>query len=289
MQQHLERCLALGWSEHRIEALFPSGADRDPLSPQRLLGYQERILAAAEAGMAADVLADKLREGRMKGAGPEAIERAMNRLEQHVRAAHRVLAGAVDDGVVPTGRPDAERRLQRGLALGFWRGLEPADADALREQARLRLRDRTCTTVDLAAAAESTTEWIEAGVERDRAREMMGLALRNGYTAEEMRRLGAMARNGDGLGEAPEEMLARMRNGLEDGADLQRMFREMERHGWLGPRDLQGPGGNSPVDDVLGGPGRHGGGAGSGPGGSGDPGPSGGDTGSGGQQGGSRR
>jgi hypothetical protein len=57
------------------------------------------------------------------------------------------------------------------------------------------------------------------------------------------------------------------------------MVREMMHQGWLGPRDMSGPGGNSPVDNVIGGPGRHGGepgggsgstgGSGSGPGGSG--------------------
>jgi hypothetical protein len=257
MENHLERCLRLGLSDDQVEALFPMpGAG---MAAANMLRMQARVMAAAEEGLAVDLLAGKMREGRMKGAAADAIETAVERMEQHLRIAQREMRRAVEEGVTPNGEEQAERHLQRGLALDMWRGLHEGDLAHLREQARLRARDGSCTTTELAAAAETTTVLIEQGQDPERSREMLGLGLRQGYTAEEMRRLGAMARAAHRRGGPPEEVLAMLGEQMQQGAQLEEMMRQMMRHGWMGPGDMQGHGAHSPVDDVIGGPGHHGG------------------------------
>jgi hypothetical protein len=256
--------------------MFPApGRERD-LTAAALLGMQERVLATAEAGAPGDLLADKLREGRMKGAGPEAVEGALARLEEHARFAQQTMARAMEQGLSPGDGTAQQHQLQRGLALDLWRGLGEGDLDRLREQAQERARDGSCSTVELAAAAESATELIEMGVEPRRARETLALGLQQGYTAREMRQLSAMVRAAEQKGGRPDEALDEIEDHLRNGLRYQEMTQQMARHGWMGPADTagSGTGGHSPVDDVINGPGRHGDGAGQGPGGpggSGDP------------------
>jgi hypothetical protein len=254
MENHLERCLRLGLTDDQVEGLFPMAGPGNGMTATHMLRTQERILAGAESGLAVDLLAGKLREGRMKGASPEAIEGAMARMEEHLRFTHRLMRHSVEDGVTPSGNAETERHLQRGMALNMWRGLHEGDLEHLREQARLRARDGSCSTTELAAAAETTTSLIEQGFDRQRSREMLGLGLSQGYTAEEMRRIAAMAQAGP-----PEEVLAWLEEHVQQGTQVEEMMRRMMRHGWMGPGDMHGHGGHSPVDDVIGGPWRHGG------------------------------
>jgi hypothetical protein len=259
MENQLERCLRLGLSEDQVEGLFPMPGAGNGMTAANMLRMQARVMAAAEAGLAADLLAGKLREGRMKGAAPDAIEAAVVRMEEHLRVAQREMRRAVEEGVTANGEQSAELHLQRGAALDIWRGLHEEDLAHLREQARLRARDGSCSTTELAAAAETTTALIEQGLDRQRSREMLGLGLRQGYTAEEMRRLGAMAQAAHSRGGPPEEVLAMLEEHVLEGMQLEEMMRQMMRHGWMGPGDMQGHGAHSPVDDVIGGPGHHGG------------------------------
>jgi hypothetical protein len=255
MENHLERCLRLGLTDDQVEGLFPMAGPGNGMTAAHMLRMQERILAGAESGLAVDLLAGKMREGRMKGASPDAIEGAMARMEEHLRFAHRVMRRSVEEGVTTSGNEETERHLQRGMALNMWRGLHEGDLEHLREQARLRARDGSCSTTELAAAAETTTSLIEQGLDRQRSREMLGLGLRQGYTAEEMRRMATMAQAGP-----PEEVLAWLDEHIRQGMGLEQMMQRMMRRGWMGPGDIHGHGGHSPVDDVIGGPWRHGGG-----------------------------
>lgn len=254
MENHLERCLRLGLTDDQVEGLFPMAGPGNGMNAAQMLRMQERVLAGAESGLAVDLLAGKLREGRMKGASPEAIEGAVARMEEHLRFAHHLMRRSVEEGVTPSGNEETERHLQRGMALNMWRGLQEGDLDHLREQARLRARDGSCSTTELAAAAETTTSLIEHGLDRQRSREMLGLGLRQGYTAEEMRRIATMAQAGP-----PEEVLAWLEEHVRQGMGLEEMMQQMMRRGWMGPGDMQGHGAHSPVDDVIGGPWRHGG------------------------------
>jgi hypothetical protein len=259
MENQLERCLGLGLSDDQVEGLFPMPGARNGMSAADMLRMQQRVLAAAEEGLPVDLLAAKLREGRMKGAPPDTIEVAISRMEEHLRIARREMRRAVKEGVVPHQEAGQEQHLQRGLALDMWRGLGEGDLAHLREQARLRARDGSCSTTELAAAAETATVLMEQGQDRRRVREMLGQGLRQGYTAEEMRRIGAMAQAAHRRGGPPEEVLAMLEEQLQQGARLEEMFRHMMRQGWMGPGDIQGHGAHSPVDDVIGGPWRHGG------------------------------
>ena len=266
MEQNLERCLKLGLGDDQVEAMFPAAGRESKTASRHMLQWQERVMTAAEAGLAEDLLTDKLREGRMKGVDASAIDGAMDRLQQNLRLAHREMTRAVEDGVAPSPDAATKRQLQRGMAMDLWRGLQEGDLEHLREQARERARDGSCSMVDLAAAAETTTDLVESGIEHQRSREMSGEAIRQGFTAREIREMGHVVRVASRHGGPPEDMVDWLQNRLRYGESMEGLVREMMHHGWLGPRDMSGPGGNSPVDNVIGGPGRHGGDHGGDPG-----------------------
>jgi len=272
LEQHLERCLRLGLHDDQIETLFPLQGGESPARTRQMLQWQERVMTAAEEGLAEDLLTDKLREGRMKGVADQAIDQAMDRLQQQLRVAQREMSRAVEEGVEPSPDAAAERQLQRGMAMDLWRGLHEEDLEHLREQARDRARDADCSMVDLAAAVETTTDLVESGIDREQSRELAGSAISRGYSAREIRELGNAVRLAAKRGGPPEEMVQWLQNRLRYGESMDGMVREMMHQGWLGPRDMSGPGGHSPVDNVIGGPGRHGGDGGGGSGSTGGPG-----------------
>ena len=265
MEQNLERCLRLGLEDDQVEALFPMEGGEGQTQARHMLQWQKRVMTAAEEGLAEDLLTDKLHEGRMKGVDAAEIDRAMDRLQQNLRLAHREMTRAVEDGATPSPDATTERQLQRGMAMDLWRGLNEGDLEHLREQARERARDGSCSTVDLAAAAETATDLVESGIEHQRSREMAGAALGQGLSAREIREMGHVVRVAARHGGPPEDMVNWLENRLRYGQSMEGLVREMMHHGWLGPRDMSGPGGNSPVDNVIGGPGRHGSGSGGDP------------------------
>jgi hypothetical protein len=272
LRQHLGECDELGLGNATVEALF--GDDR-PLRAQ--LQQQERVLTMAREGLPVEPVVDKLREGHRKGVSDEALERVCDRMEEHVRVAQRVMEGAHGDGV-EHGDNRTERQLTRSVAMNMWRGLEEGDMEQLRERARLRLRDHACTTTDLTAAAETATQLREMGVERRRAMELAGEALQRGYTAREVRQISWMVMAAQVHGGRRDDVLGRLEHGLRSHEGMSDMIQNMWQRGWMGPADEHGGrGGHSPVDDVIGGPGQHGGDHG-GPGGDGG---TGGDGGSG--------
>jgi hypothetical protein len=183
---------------------------------------------------------------------------------------------AREKGVTP-GDADAERRQTREMAMHMWRGLDEEDGDQLCERARLRLRDGSCTTEDLTAAAETAAKFKEMGIERRRAVEVAGEALQYGYTAREMRQLSWMVMTAHMHGGPHDEVLDTLERGIRNQHEFASMMQEMWQHGWMGPADEQGGHGHGgAIDDATGG----------GPGGQkGQDGGQGGD-GSGGQQGG---
>jgi hypothetical protein len=106
----------------------------------------------------------------------EVLERACDQMEGNVRTANQFMKRAHEDGV-ETGNEDAERRQTREMAMNMWRGLNEEEMDQIRERARLRLRDGSCSTEELTAAAETATKLKEMGVERKRALRLAGDAL----------------------------------------------------------------------------------------------------------------
>ena len=264
LRQHLGECAQVGLSGAALQALFPEGA---PLGEQ--IKHQNRVLAMAREGLPVEPLVDKLLEGRRKNAPDAVLDRVTAQLEQHVRSADRLLEHARGAGA-RAGEPQVERRLTESVARNMWRGLQDGDFERLMDQARDRLRDGGCSTTDLAAASATATDLMELGVERQRAVEIAGEALRNRYAAGDIRRLSHMAMAAHAHGRPLDETMGRMREGLHQSESMDSMFQHMAQHGWMGPGDEHGGrGGHSPVDDVIGGPGGHHGGDTGGMGGSG--------------------
>lgn len=249
LRQHLGECKQLGIDDEITAALFD---ETEPL--KRQIRIQERVLAMAREGLPVEPVMKKLQEGRRKGANEEILEQVCNRMEAHVRTANRIMQRAHQDGVEPD-TPEAELRQTREMAKYMWRGLKEEDMDQLRERARLRLRDGSCTTEDLAAAAETATQLHEMNVERQRAVRLAGEALQNGYTVQEMKQLRWMVMTARVHGGTGDDVLDTLEQGLRNQHQLTHMMREMQQHGWMGPADEHdGRGARSP-DDTGGGPG----------------------------------
>ncbi len=281
LRKHLGECQQLGLDDETVAALFDAS---EPL--QKQLRNQERILAMVREGLPHEPVMQKIQEGRRKGVSHEALEQASSRMENDVRAANRVMERAREKGVTP-GDADAERRQTREMAMHMWRGLDEEDGDQLCERARLRLRDGSCTTEDLTAAAETAAKFKEMGIERRRAVEVAGEALQYGYTAREMRQLSWMVMTAHMHGGPHDEVLDTLERGIRNQHEFASMMQEMWQHGWMGPADEQGGHGHGgAIDDATGGGpgGQKGQDGGTGGGQSGDG--SGGQQGGGGEQGG---
>lgn len=255
-RQHLAECKQLDLGDETLAVLFD---ESEPLRKQ--LRTQERVLAMAREGLPHEPVMQKIQEGRRKGASEDALDRVCARMEEHVRAAHRVMERARGEGVTQ-GDSDAERRHTREMAMHMWRGLSEEDGDQLCERARLRLRDGSCTTEDLTAASETAAKLKEMGIERHRAVEVAGEALQYGYTAREMRQLSWMVMTAHMHGGPHSEVLDTLERGIRHQHEFAEMLDEMWQHGWMGPADEHGGHGHSgPIDDATGGgPGGHHGG-----------------------------
>ena len=250
LREHLGECKQLGLDDEVLAALFCEG---EPL--QKQIKTQERVLAMAREGVPVEPLAEKLQEGRIKGANPQVMEQVCNRIEENLRIAHRYMNRVREDGV-ETGDENAERRHTRQMAKNMWHGLEEGDMEQLRERARLRLRDGSCSTEDVTVSAETATQLKEMGIERQRAVRLAGDALQNGYNAQEMRQLGWMIRTAYMNGGPPDDVVGTIEDGIRNQHQLTHMMQQMSQHGWMGPADQHG--GHGPMDGSMGsGPGGH--------------------------------
>jgi hypothetical protein len=285
LREHLGECKRLGLDDATVAALFD---ESQPL--QRQIRMQERVLAMTREGLSTDPVMRKLQEGRRKGVSEDRLEQVCSQMEQNVRTANRFMQRAREDGVSP-GNDEAERRRTEETAMCMWRGLREQDLDQLRERARLRLRDGSCTTEDLTAAAETASRLKEMGIERERAVRLSGDALQNGYSVKEMRQLRWMVMTAHMHGGPPDEVIDTLERGIRNREQLGQMVQNMWQRGWMGPAEEHGGrGGQSHGDDTGGGgPGGNGqgeGGAGGGGNTGGGNGGGNGDGGSGGSGGG---
>jgi hypothetical protein len=250
LREHLGECKRLGLDDEVLAALF---CEDEPL--QKQIRTQERVMAMAREGVPVDLLTEKLQEGRRKGANSQVMEQVCVRIENNLRIAHRYMNRVREDGV-ETGDDNAERRHTRQMAMNMWHGLEEGDMEQLRERARLRLRDGSCSTEDVAASAETATQLKEMGIERRRAVLLAGEALQNGYNAKEMRQLGWMIRTAHMHGGPAEDVVGTIEDGIRNQHQLTHMMQQMFQNGWMGPADQHG--GHGPMDGSMGsGPGGH--------------------------------
>lgn len=246
LRQHLGECKELGIDDETTAALFD---ETEPLKNQ--IRIQERVLAMAREGLPLDPVMKKLQEGRQKGANNQVLEQVCTRVEAHVRTASRFMKRAQADGVKPD-TPDAERRQTCEMATHMWRGLKEEDMDQLRERARLRLREGSCTTEELTVAAETATGLHEMRIERQRAVRLAGEALQNGYTVQEMKQLRWMVMTARMHGGPNDDVLDTLEQGLRNQHQLTHMIRQMQQHGWMGPADEHGGRGGRTPDDARG-------------------------------------
>jgi len=254
MRENLDQGLECGMNGADLETLF-GGGELTKLQTRTRLRIQERIIQSAAEDLPVEPVMDKLREGAMKGAGDQALERACERMENHVRTASRVMAGAAADGVEPPADPEQARKIVRETARNMWRGLGEGGLDQLCEQARKRARDQSCTQEDLAAACETATQLQERGVNSERAVNMAGEALRNGYSVQQMSQIRASVATQAMSGRDVDELAGEMERCINEGMGAGEMIQHMVQSGWMGPEGAMGPGGHNPIDDIGGGPG----------------------------------
>ncbi len=278
LRRHLSECEKLGLDDAAVGTIF---SESEPL--QRQIRAQERVLAMAREGLPIDPVTQKLQEGRRKGVSEEVLEKVCARMEEDVRAANRHMQKAREAGVTPGDR-DAERRRTADMAKQMFNGFGEGDMDRLHESARLRLRDGSCATEDLTAAAETTVKLRAMGIERERAARLAGEALQFGYTAREMRQFSWMIMTAKTHGGPQNAVLETIERGIRNQYQINEMVREMYQYGWMGPADERG--GHGGQDPTGGAGGRRGGGGTDGKGEMGGPGGSGEQTGQGGTGGG---
>jgi hypothetical protein len=256
MLGHLQECLDLGVSPLELEAIFPSPHIGQSLDNETMLRMQVRVHDMLRENMDAGLVLEKMHEGRVKGVPSQRIEDAAIQMEGHIRAAHRFLGGSRDANIEPPKSGEEHRVLERHLALDLWSGLEEGDLDHLRQ--RGRLRDGSCTASDLVAAADVASIVHHRGIERRRSMELVGYALEVGYTAREMRMLGAMM-TASHLSEHGDEVLQHLHDGMNHHRQLGQMAEEMMSWGWMGPAGTgDGADWHHMIDDWMGGgPGDH--------------------------------
>ncbi len=262
MQANLEACLGAGVTDPALEAVFPGKGKARQISTQTMLQLQTRVRAMAQEGLPVEPVLAKVQEARMKGVTDAGLAQVGERVEKHVREAKRIMTQAKADGGESPADARQERRMVREMAQQMWRGTSPEDIDALRTQARVRLRSRDCTMEDVVAASETATRLREEGVDARRAMHVAGEALRRGYGAEELRRFQYMMVYRHRENRAVKGLVDDFEHCLSSGMDAAHMYRHMMQNGWMGPGDVQGPGGSRPIDDQGRGSGAPGGGAG---------------------------
>ncbi len=256
LRQNLKDCVELQIPQDQLEVLFPEDAQQ--YSAQARLKMQNSVLELARKGMPTDLLCDKIAEGSMKHAPEAAVEGAVTRMEGFTRHAHQYLNQAREEGIEELGGPRVRRQLERGVALNMWRGLNEAELDQLRDRARDRLRDGSCTLVDLAAASETATELKELGLPSERALGLCGEALQQGYEGREMRQIGQMFMAAHMNGGDENQLCNELQQRIQQREQMGQMMQAMQGQGWMGPRQMgHDYGGGSPVDEVMGG-GHHG-------------------------------
>ena len=146
------------------------------------------------------------------------------------------------------------------MAQHMWAGLQEGDMQRLRERARERLRDGSCQTDDLVGASGAAVRMMDNGADRHEALRLSGEALQRGYNRQQMQEMSALLAAGHANGGPLDRMMREMEECVGEGVGCEEMARQMIRAGWLGPGQMQGPGGHgSGMQHGAGNPGYQGG------------------------------
>jgi hypothetical protein len=248
MHANVDACLRLGIDGAELEALVPGEGKQHAISAQTMLRLQKRIMTAAQEGLPVDPVLAKIQEGRTKSVPDARLEQACVRMENNVRTADQIMKRAMEDGLEPPKDQTQNRHMHTEMAQQMWRGMNEEGYEQLRERARERLHDGQCGVGELVSAGELATRLMEAGVNRERAMRFSGDALQKGYNVQEMRQLQLMVAARHRRGEAMNGFMGDMEHCVGAGMGAGEMYNYMMRHGWMGPGDMYGPGGNQPTD-----------------------------------------
>jgi len=154
MHTNVDACLELGIDEAGLDALFPGEEKGHRVSAQTMLRLQNRVMTAAREGLPVEPVMAKIQEGRTKGVPDPLLEKACERMENHVRTAHQIMTRAIDEGFEPPKNQTQERHMNTEMAQQMWRGMKEEGYEQLQERARQRVRAGQCGVEDLAAAGE---------------------------------------------------------------------------------------------------------------------------------------
>ena len=259
MHNRLRSCSDAGLAPEQLEGLFPT-QDQRHLQARTAVRVQNRVTAALADGLPVEPMVAKVREGCVKGVPDTRIEQAAQRIEANLRVARRVMHESVGDGLTPPADRQQQANQVRTMAQHMWSGLQEGDMQRLRERARERLRDGSCQTDDLVGASGAAVRMMDVGADRAEAVRLSGEALRRGYSRQQMQEMSALLAAGHANGGPLDSMLRDLKECLGEGMDCGEMARHMVRAGWLGPGQMQGPGGHgSGMQHGAGNPGYQGG------------------------------
>ena len=243
MRERLQSCIDAGLPPEQLPGLFPTQNQRH-LQARTSVRVQNQVTAALADGLPVEPMVAKVREGCVKGVPDARIEQAANRIEANLRVSRRIMRESVGDGLTPPADPQQQANQVRTMAQHMWSGLQEGDMQRLREQARERLHDGSCQTDDLVGAGGAAVRMMGAGADRSEAVRLSGEALRRGYNRQQMQEMSALLEVGQANGGPLDRMLRDMEECLGEGMGSGEMARHMVRSGWLGPGQMQGPGGH---------------------------------------------
>lgn len=150
---------------------------------QEVAGLLEQAGKAADRGLPAELLANKIKEGLAKGVDPTRIEPVLGRLIGHLDAAQEIVKGSGSRDVAEVSGAARTRALDV-LAEAFARGLTPDEARELERQARQGTPRLTAES--LAAGAKGLAVLKEAGIAVKEGVPLMSVAIQRGFRSADL-------------------------------------------------------------------------------------------------------
>lgn len=150
---------------------------------QDVAGLLDQATRAADRGLPAELLANKIKEGLAKGVEPSRIEPVLGRLISHLEAAQDLLKRSGSREVAEVSGA-ARTRAMDVLGEAFTRGLAPDEARELERQARQGAGRFTAEA--LAAGAKGLAVLKESGIPVKDGIPLMSEAIQRGFRSADL-------------------------------------------------------------------------------------------------------
>lgn len=194
----------------------------------------EQVTKAADKGIPAEPLANKVKEGLAKGIEPKRIEPVLRQFIGHFENAQEALREAGVRGIAEGNR----QRAMETLADAFARG---ATIDEIRELARLTQDAKQKVTQDvLAAGAKSLAVMKEAKIPSKDGAALIGEGIRQGYRPFELLDLGREVKRRGSEFQEGRASLQTLKEQVSRGERGDRLFREDRSGSGSGDRGDRG-------------------------------------------------